>query len=80
MEKSNAEECFFGSVTVGERGQVVIPSEVRRQLAIEPGDHLLVFRHPMAQGIVLSRLESVTEVIESFQRVLKSIETQPEEG
>lgn len=77
MDRSKAEACFFGSVTVGERGQVVIPSEVRRQLGINPGDHLLVFRHPLASGIVLTRLESVSEVVDSFQRVLHNIEQTP---
>ena len=34
---------FFGSVKVGERGQIVIPSEARKLFNINPGDQLLVF-------------------------------------
>ncbi|MBQ7434082.1 MAG: helix-turn-helix domain-containing protein [Lachnospiraceae bacterium] len=34
---------FFGSVTVGERGQIVIPQKARKVFHIEPGDHLLIF-------------------------------------
>jgi len=34
---------FYGSVTVGERGQVVIPAEARKDFGIQPGDKLLVF-------------------------------------
>ena len=33
---------FFGSVTVGERGQIVIPHKARKIFRIEPGDQLLV--------------------------------------
>lgn len=33
---------FFGSVTVGERGQIVIPHKARKIFHIEPGDQLLV--------------------------------------
>lgn len=33
----------YGAVTVGERGQVVIPAEVRKSYHIEPGDRLIVF-------------------------------------
>ncbi|MBQ8592548.1 MAG: helix-turn-helix domain-containing protein [Lachnospiraceae bacterium] len=33
---------FFGSVTVGERGQIVIPQKARRVFKIEPGDQVLV--------------------------------------
>lgn len=33
---------FFGSVTVGERGQIVIPKEAREIFGINTGDKLLV--------------------------------------
>ena len=34
---------FFGSVTVGERGQIVVPQKARKVFHIEPGDQLLIF-------------------------------------
>ena len=34
--------AFYGSVTVGERGQVVLPAKVRTKFNINPGDKLLV--------------------------------------
>lgn len=34
---------FFGAVTVGERGQIVIPKKAREVFRIEPGDQLLLF-------------------------------------
>ncbi|MCM1496302.1 MAG: helix-turn-helix domain-containing protein [Bacteroides sp.] len=34
---------FFGSVTVGERGQIVIPKKAREVFRIEAGDQLLMF-------------------------------------
>lgn len=34
---------FFGSVTVGERGQIVIPKKAREVFRIQPGDQLLMF-------------------------------------
>ena len=38
------EPCpFYGSTTVGEKGQVVIPQEVREKMKLEKGDKLLVF-------------------------------------
>ena len=33
---------IFGTVKVGERGQIVIPKEARTRFAIEPGDTLLI--------------------------------------
>lgn len=37
-------ETFFGSMTVGEKGQVVIPAEARKALDLKKGDKLLLFR------------------------------------
>jgi len=34
---------FYGSVTVSERGQIVIPADARRDFGIKTGDKLLVF-------------------------------------
>ena len=42
MERS-CESKVYGAVTVGERGQVVIPAKIRRHLRISPGDQLIVF-------------------------------------
>ncbi|MBU2221107.1 MAG: AbrB/MazE/SpoVT family DNA-binding domain-containing protein, partial [Candidatus Omnitrophica bacterium] len=33
----------YGAVTVGERGQVVIPAQVRKIFKIKSGDKLIVF-------------------------------------
>lgn len=33
---------FFGSATVGERGQIVLPIELRKKIQIQPGDKLIV--------------------------------------
>ncbi len=33
----------FGAATVGERGQIVIPAQVRKKLDIRSGDQLIVF-------------------------------------
>lgn len=73
MKDFTAEGCFFGSVTVGERGQVVIPSDVRKDMAIEPGDRLLVFREPIGHGIMLTKLDHVSDVVQHLQRIIERI-------
>jgi AbrB family looped-hinge helix DNA binding protein len=40
---SKGKHEFFGSVKVGERGQIVIPAKAREMFKIEAGDQLLVF-------------------------------------
>jgi AbrB family looped-hinge helix DNA binding protein len=37
------EKAFYGSVKVGERGQIVIPKKARDEYDIEAGDLLMVF-------------------------------------
>jgi len=37
------EKSFYGSVKVGERGQIVIPKKARDEHDIKAGDRLIVF-------------------------------------
>jgi AbrB family looped-hinge helix DNA binding protein len=39
----NKEKSFYGSVKVGERGQIVIPKKARDEYDIKPGDRLIAF-------------------------------------
>ena len=43
MSKFPKGKYFFGSVKVGERGQIVIPAKARVIFKIKPGDQILVF-------------------------------------
>ncbi len=45
----------IGTTTMGERGQIVIPSEVRRSLHLKPGDKMVVF---VNHGKMLSMLKA----------------------
>lgn len=36
-------DSFYGTTTVGEKGQVVIPAEARTAMELKKGDKLLVF-------------------------------------
>jgi AbrB family looped-hinge helix DNA binding protein len=54
------EERFYGSVTIGERGQVVIPAALRRDCGLKPGDRLLAFRHgPGAGAMILAKIDAL---------------------
>jgi AbrB family looped-hinge helix DNA binding protein len=41
--RSKGKNQFFGSVKVGERGQIVIPARARKVFNINHGDQLLIF-------------------------------------
>lgn len=41
-KKMTCEDKFYGTTTVGTKGQVVIPAEARKDLNLKPGDQLMV--------------------------------------
>ena len=49
---------LVGSVTVGERGQVVIPSDARESMTINAGDKLLVFKAPVDDVLIIAKPET----------------------
>lgn len=52
---------IFGTVRVGDKGQIVIPKEARSVFGIGPGDSLLVLGDE-ENGIVLARAEVISDV------------------
>ena len=72
--EASFEECFFGSATVGERGQLVIPAEARKRFSIHPGDKLLVMAHPSGGGVVLFKIEEMRGFLSGFLEGLSKLE------
>ena len=65
---------FYGSTTVGERGQVVIPAEARRDFQITPTTKLLVFGSHGGGGLIFTKAESVTEFLTRAMSMLTRLE------
>lgn len=63
-------DCFFGSVTVGERGQVVIPADARAELDIRPGDKLLIMRHPIYSGLMMAKFEEMSGFVDDLKELM----------
>lgn len=74
----NCEEKFYGSVTVGERGQIVIPAEARTALGLHAGDKLLVMKHPMHDGLMVFKIEAVRQFLDEFAASVDRIAEQSE--
>lgn len=64
-------ECY-GSATLGERGQVVIPAELRDKLEVEPGDKLIAFSTPMGSVMFVSA-QKFEDKIEKWDEKLKNM-------
>ncbi len=58
MTKVAKDKYIFGTVKVGERGQIVIPKEAREKFNIKPGDTLLVVGD-LRKGIALAKVEGL---------------------
>lgn len=63
---------FRGVVTVGNRGQIVLPAEVRRECEIKRGDKFLVFTHPAGIGLMLMSVDKIEQVWIWLQEYLQT--------
>ncbi|MCX6806664.1 MAG: AbrB/MazE/SpoVT family DNA-binding domain-containing protein [Candidatus Berkelbacteria bacterium] len=53
---------FYGTGTIGEKGQIVIPAKARETLKINPGDEFIFFGHKSIIHIVkASELNSILD-------------------
>jgi AbrB family looped-hinge helix DNA binding protein len=70
---------FYGSVTVSERGQVVIPAEARKDFNIHSGDKLLVFGDVQMGlwiatfGILEKNMQGSAELFRNIAATMKKI-------
>ncbi len=66
---------IFGTVKVGERGQIVIPKKARDMFNINPGDLLLVLsnEHIMGRdGIVIIKADKIKEFALNILKEMES--------
>jgi AbrB family looped-hinge helix DNA binding protein len=71
---------FYGAVVVGERGQIVIPAEARRELAITPGEKLLIMGSFHGDGLMIIKTESVAQILSKFTEQMTVFESMIKES
>nr|MDO8099059.1 AbrB/MazE/SpoVT family DNA-binding domain-containing protein [Candidatus Njordarchaeota archaeon] len=56
---------YFGSTVIGEKGQVVVPAELRKKFGIEPKDKLLVLAGEKmgAWAIILVKSDVLSKLV-----------------
>jgi AbrB family looped-hinge helix DNA binding protein len=71
---------FYGSVTVSERGQIVVPAEARKDFDIKTGDKLLIFGD-LEQGIAIATLpimqKAMAESASLFKMIQSKLDSKP---
>ncbi|PIP19523.1 MAG: AbrB family transcriptional regulator [Candidatus Omnitrophica bacterium CG08_land_8_20_14_0_20_41_16] len=65
----------YGTATVGERGQLVIPSELRKALSIKPGDQLMVFAKLDKRIISLMPEKDFSQFLERASKLIAKLES-----
>ena len=65
---------FYGATVVGERGQIVIPAEARKDMEITPATKLLVLGFHHGRGLMLTKAESMTEFLARAMSMLTRFE------
>lgn len=54
-------KSFFGTVKVGERGQIVIPKSVRDKYNIKPGDNLVILGQDEKEVITILKEDMIRD-------------------
>lgn len=65
----------YGAVTVGERGQLVIPSELRKALNIKSGDQLMVFAKLDKKIVNLMPSKDFSRFLERASKLISKLES-----
>ncbi|MBA7571144.1 hypothetical protein ES708_12902 [subsurface metagenome] len=68
------ENRCLGSTTVGPRGQVVIPVNARKEMGIDAGITLLVFKALRGQGLVLLKVDAIEQIMGMVSQRLADFE------
>ena len=61
---------FFGIVTVGEKGQIIIPARARRLFDISPGDQMVVLGDENQEGLAVIKADSFLTMADLIRRQL----------
>jgi bifunctional DNA-binding transcriptional regulator/antitoxin component of YhaV-PrlF toxin-antitoxin module len=65
---------FYGATTIGERGQVVVPVDARKDLNLTHSTKVMVFGAPMGEGLLIVKADSVAEILARANKMLSGVE------
>lgn len=71
---SEKDTNIFGVATVGERGQIVIPSDARKISNLQPGEKVVVIGHP-PNALMLIRMDAFKPFLSSLNEDFANLES-----
>ena len=67
---------IYGTVTVGKRGQIIIPAEARKDLGIKPKDKLIVASGPGNDMAIIMPIKNMNEFLNQMMSIKTKIDTE----
>lgn len=64
---------MYGTATVGTKGQIVIPSDAREELGIEPGDRLYIAGSPSKKVLFCLKEEQLRELVDKLTSRVEAV-------
>lgn len=72
MIKNNNKKTCCGTTHIGERGQVVIPADVRKEMNLETGDKLITFSKD-EKVLIMMKAEEVEKMLGRMTKKVKEL-------
>ena len=66
-------DLYFTTVTVGKKGQIIIPAKLRKELSIAPEEQLVILSGPHQEGFAVLKTKSFIERQEKFKKLTEQI-------
>ena len=73
MKKKGVKDMFYGSATVGTKGQIVIPAKLRKDSNIKSGDTLIFICGSREGGFAVMKPEGLLRLRKEFDRLQKQL-------
>jgi len=71
---------MFGTTTIGEKGQLVIPVEARKELGLEPGSRVVIMGAPRGKALIVMPAESVEQMMQKMTERLGMMQERLKKG
>ena len=65
---------LYGAATIGERGQLVIPANLRKELNINAGDTLMIFANVDKKSVSMMREKDFGDFLHKASKIISKLE------
>lgn len=74
MNKEIQEDSIcYGTATIGQRGQLVIPASARKKINLQPGEKVLIFGK-QDQMLAIVKISQLNRVVQQFTKALGDLQ------